>query len=109
MKTPIYHWRKTKGLKPPCGKVSMYMAEDRSRVTCPECLKAISLGITVEVKSLGVTGWAVVAGTREQLDNDLGLAVASFHQSVNPTLYQSITDAERRARACVKLLQEDFR
>ena len=108
MKTPIYHWRKTKGLKPPCGKVSMYMKDDPTKVTCPECLESI-INVVVEVKPLGAVGWAVVAGTREQLDNDLGLAVASFHQSVNPTLYQSITDAERRARACAKLLQEDFR
>jgi hypothetical protein len=80
----IIHWRKTKGLKPPCGKVSMYMADERSRVNCPTCLKAMEDTVLLEVKNRGISV-TVEAGTREELDRNLGLAVATFPQSVNPT------------------------
>ena len=35
---PVTHWRSRAYLKPPCGKVSMYVSPDPGRVTCPECL-----------------------------------------------------------------------
>ena len=37
MKPQAIHWRKVKGLKPPCGKVSLYMSDDPAKVTCPTC------------------------------------------------------------------------
>ncbi len=40
MSANVYHWRKVRGLKPPCGKASLYMRDDLAQVTCPECLDA---------------------------------------------------------------------
>jgi hypothetical protein len=42
-------------------------------------------------------GYVVLAGTPQELRKGLGLAIAQFGESVNPTQYQSRHDAKRRA------------
>ena len=43
MKTVTYHWLVKKYMLPPCGKVSMYKTENKDKVTCPDCRKAIEV------------------------------------------------------------------
>jgi hypothetical protein len=47
---------------------------------------------------------AVLAGTKDQLEDRRGMVVATFPTSFNDTLYQSISDAEKRAHILVGAL-----
>jgi hypothetical protein len=62
------------------------------------------------LRNMGVGGWALLAGTPTELKRNLGLAVATFHWSVNPTYYQSHEDAKRRAEMTASALMhcEEF-
>lgn len=51
-------------------------------------------------------GYVVLAGTRQDLNKGLGLAVAQFAESVTPTLYQSRHQAKQRATLFMKALRE---
>ena len=51
-------------------------------------------------------GYVVLAGTRQDLNKGLGLAIAQFAESVTPTLHQSRHEAKKRAMLLIKTLKE---
>ena len=58
----------------------------------------------LQLKQLG-RGWTVLMGTPRELRQNMGLPLAVFNESINPTYYQSPARARANAMILIKALK----